>query len=231
MDQTRHPATVIPVGVSACLLGREVRYDGGHRHEPWVTGLLADRFELVPVCPEVEAGLGIPRESMRLEGATESPRVVVIRTRQDLTATLSGWATGRVTELTGLAGFVFKSRSPSCGVMGVPLHGHGDDPLPRGRGLFAQAFMDRCPLAPVVEDTALVDPVQREQFIQRVVRYHRWLRLPATLHRDEETKRRWAETQEALDSVRQGHLIDGEDLFAWMKTWGSDRESDPPPRP
>ena len=111
----------IRLGISACLLGQRVRYDGGHKLDRFPTNALDQYVEYVPVCPEVECGPGTPREAMRLGGDPESPRLVTKQTNQDHTGRMLDWAKERVVELEGegLCGFIFRSNSPSCGVQGV----------------------------------------------------------------------------------------------------------------
>jgi len=165
----------IRVGISACLLGREVRYDGGHKRDRSILATLGRRFELVPVCPEVEIGLGVPREPLRLEGKGDAPRLVFRSSRLDVTRRMNGWARRRVRELgtADLRGFVLKSRSPSCGLARVPLHraGRGGAPSLRGRGLFASALVERFPSLPVVEELQLHDRAARQDFVRRVLAF------------------------------------------------------------
>ena len=165
----------IRVGISACLLGREVRWDGGHKRDRSILAALGRRFELVPVCPEVEIGLGVPREPLRLEGKDAAPRLVSRTTRLDITRRMRAWARRRVRDpgTADLRGFVLKSRSPSCGLFRVPLHraGRGGAPALRGRGLFAGALVERFPSLPVVEELQLHDRAAREDFVRRVLAY------------------------------------------------------------
>nr|CRH04933.1 conserved protein of unknown function [Candidatus Magnetococcus massalia] len=177
----------IRIGISHCLLGEEVRFDGGHKQDRYLTDTLGAFFEYLPLCPEVEAGLGIPREAMHLEGEADAPRLISIRTQRDLTEPLRQWSQQAVARLRGerLSGFIFKSRSPSCGMERVKLyHEHGSNG-PQGtkrqqtRGLFAAAFMHHFPLIPVEEEGRLHDAAIRENFIERVFVYHRWLVLMA----------------------------------------------------
>jgi len=170
-------ARPIRIGVSACLLGQPVRYDGGHKHDRWVTGELGRYVEFVPVCPEVEAGFGVPREAMRLVGDPESPRLVTIATGQDKTSAMRDWAKRRVEELAGenLCGFIFKSRSPSSGMARVKVYPEkGGMPAHAGVGLFARAFMERFPLLPVEEEGRLNDARLRENFIERIFALRDW---------------------------------------------------------
>jgi uncharacterized protein YbgA (DUF1722 family)/uncharacterized protein YbbK (DUF523 family) len=175
---------VIRLGISTCLLGERVRYDGGHKLDPFLVGTLARYVEYVPVCPEVECGLPVPRESMRLEGAPHSPRLVTSRSRQDLTDRMLHWARGRVVELEGenLSGFIFKSGSPSSGMEGVRVYGGGGIPSRTGVGLFARAFMEHFPLLPVEDEGRLHDPGLRENFIERIFALKRWRELVSDRH-------------------------------------------------
>ena len=166
----------IRIGISACLLGQNVRYDGGHQHDRYITDTLGRWFEWVPVCPEVEYGLPVPREAMRLVGNPENPRLVTIRSRVDHTDGMLAWAEGRLKSLAALdlGGFIFKSRSPSSGMAAVKVYGEAGMAVKRGVGIFAGAFMKRFPLLPVEEDGRLNDPILRENFIERIFVYRRW---------------------------------------------------------
>jgi len=169
-------AETIRLGISACLLGRAVRYDGGHRLDPFLADTLGRLVEYIPVCPEVECGLPVPREPMRLEGDPEHPRLITIRTRRDLTARMERWARRRVRELAreNLCGFIFKCRSPSCGIASVKVYAAGRRPRRRGAGIFARLFIERFAAAPVEEDERLRDPARRENFIERLFTLKRW---------------------------------------------------------
>lgn len=164
----------IKIGISSCLLGERVRYDGGHKHDPLITGTLGRFFHFVPVCPEVGCGLPAPREAMRLEGDPEHPRLVTIGTRIDLTDQMLGWCRQKVVELEteDLCGFIFKKGSPSSGLFGVNVYGKGEPPRP-GRGLFADAVARHFPLLPLEEEGRLHDTALREDFMERVFAYRR----------------------------------------------------------
>jgi uncharacterized protein YbgA (DUF1722 family)/uncharacterized protein YbbK (DUF523 family) len=166
----------IKLGISSCLLGNPVRYDGGHKLEHFLTDTLGQYVEWVPVCPEVECGLPVPREAMHLVGDPEDPRLVTIRTKVDHSARMKTWAKKKVAELkkAGLCGFVFKSRSPSSGMRGVKIYTEEGIPNTTGSGLFAKAFMQTFPLLPVEDEGRLHDPGLRENFIERVFVYQRW---------------------------------------------------------
>ncbi|VGO12484.1 hypothetical protein PDESU_01037 [Pontiella desulfatans] len=172
----------IRIGVSACLLGEKVRYDGQHKHDSYITGTLGQWFEFVPVCPEFELGLGVPRETMRLEGDPENPRLVTGKTRRDLTEPMLAWCSRRVKELEreNLCGYIFKSKSPSSGMERVKVYPTGGGmPVNKGRGLFAHAFMQHFPLLPVEEEGRLNDPALRENFIERLFTLKRWREMLA----------------------------------------------------
>jgi len=166
----------IRLGVSQCLLGDPVRFDGGHKLDHFVRDTLGMYVDFVPVCPEVECGLGVPREAMRLEGDIEAPRLVTVRTKADLTDRMLTWASRRVRELEteDLCGFIFKSRSPSSGMERVKVYTEQGMPVLRGVGLFARAFKEYFPLLPVEEEGRLHDPVLRENFIESIFALKRW---------------------------------------------------------
>ncbi len=166
----------IRLGISSCLLGESVRYDGGHKLDRYLTDLLGRFVEYVPVCPEVEIGLPVPRESMHLEGDTAAPRLVTSKTHQDLTDRMTGWAKKRVRELEkeGLCGFIFKSNSPSSGMQRIRVYDKNGVPRKIGTGLFARAFMEHFPLLPVEDEGRLNDLSIRENFIERIFVHSRW---------------------------------------------------------
>jgi len=160
----------IRLGVSACLLGERVRYDGGHKRDAFLTDVLGPHVEWVPVCPELEIGLGVPRPTLRLEGRTTAPRLVQESSGADLTARMRDYARRRAGELKRLEldGYVLKRGSPSCGLLRVPVHGHHGAPR-AGRGLFAAALTARLPRLPVEEEGRLGDAVLRARFLERVL--------------------------------------------------------------
>ena len=166
----------IKLGISTCLLGESVRYDGGHKLDRFLADTLGQYIQYVPVCPEVECGLGIPREAMHLEGDAESPRLVTLRTKKDYTDKMLRWARKRVIELENedLCGFIFKSNSPSSGMERVKIYDNKGMPTKKGRGIFAGIFMDHFPLIPAEEDGRLHDPKLRENFIERIFALKRW---------------------------------------------------------
>jgi uncharacterized protein YbgA (DUF1722 family)/uncharacterized protein YbbK (DUF523 family) len=166
----------IRLGISSCLLGENVRYDGGNRHDRFLTDTLGQYVEYIPVCPEVGCGLPAPREAMRLEGDSDSPRLMTIRTRQDMTDRMQAWSRKRVKELEkdGLCGYIFKNDSPSCGTERVKVYNEKGIPVKKGVGMFARAFMKHFPLLPVEDDGRLNDPILRENFIQRIFVFKKW---------------------------------------------------------
>jgi uncharacterized protein YbgA (DUF1722 family)/uncharacterized protein YbbK (DUF523 family) len=166
----------IRVGISSCLLGQLVRYDGGHKRDRFATDLLSEYFEWVPVCPEVEIGMGTPREPIRLERRRDGDvRLVTINTRNDLTAGMQRFAKRRATALAreNLSGYLFKKDSPSCGVHRVKIYPNAKGQARReGRGLFAAAVADAYPNLPIEDEGRLCDARLRENWIQRVFAYH-----------------------------------------------------------
>ena len=171
----------IRIGISSCLLGEKVRYDGGHQLDRYLRDTLGTWFEYVPVCPEVELGLPTPRETLRLVEAGDGPRLVFSRSGEDITARMRAWAERRVGELEGenLCGFIFKAKSPSSGMERVKLYDRNGVPAKRGVGLFARAFMEHFPFLPVEEDGRMHDPHLRENFIESVFVFKRWRGLLA----------------------------------------------------
>ena len=164
------------LGISACLLGQNVRYDGAHKRDNFLTDTFGRFVEWVAVCPEVEVGMGVPRETLRLVGPPEEPKLIAERSGKDWTHAMHRFAAVRMRQLVELklAGYVFKKNSPSCGVERVRVYGAKNLPVRRGRGLFAAAVMAGFPLMPVEEEGRLNDPALRENFIDRVFAYHRW---------------------------------------------------------
>ena len=166
----------IKLGVSACLLGQNVRYNGGHSRDPFITETLSQYVEFFPVCPEVECGFPVPREAMRLVGDPESPRLITIKTKQDHTGRMLSWCSKKVNDLEelDLYGFIFKKGSPSSGMERVKVYTDEGMPSNRGIGMFARAFMEHFPLLPVEEDGRLHDPKLRENFIEAIFVLKRW---------------------------------------------------------
>lgn len=158
----------IKVGISACLLGHKTRYDGRHTRDNYCSAPLGGLVEWVPVCPEVEYGLPVPREKMRLEDDPRAPRLVTIDTRLDHTPGMTAWTAEKLARLAelGLRGFIFKSGSPSCGLDGVKVYLPDGKPALNGTGIFARAFVEYFPLIPVESDERIHAPDVRENFIK-----------------------------------------------------------------
>jgi uncharacterized protein YbbK (DUF523 family)/uncharacterized protein YbgA (DUF1722 family) len=165
----------IRVGVSSCLLGEAVRHDGGHKHDRFVTDVLGEYVEWVPVCPELEAGLGVPRPAMQLVREGDAVRMRETQSRRDHTRTMQRFAARRLRALRseGLCGYVLKRDSPSCGMARVDLFRGRGVPAKKGTGLFARALMDALPELPVEEEGRLSDLSLRENFIERIFAYQR----------------------------------------------------------
>jgi uncharacterized protein YbbK (DUF523 family) len=175
MRPTRSPAPRIRLGISACLLGDEVRYDGGHKRDPFLTTVLGPLVEWVKVCPEVEAGMGTPREPIHLVNEGGTIRLLTVTTRIDHTASMTAYAAQKAHALAAedLCGFILKAESPSCGPAGVKVHPDAAPATKTGIGLFAQALLARFPDLPIEDEHGLADPQRREQFLERVSAYHR----------------------------------------------------------
>ena len=176
MNQTAHK---IQVGISSCLLGDEVRYNGGHKHSSLCTRDLSEYFDFVSVCPEVSIGLGVPRKPIRLVGNPADPDIVgVANPEHNVTQPMKEFAQEKVKELGSLSGYIFIKGSPSCGLFRVKVY--NDDGFPQqemGRGVYAKAVTDTYPLLPVEEAGRLMDPVLRENFITRVFAYQSFTEL------------------------------------------------------
>ena len=167
------------VGISRCLLGDEVRYDGGHKRDALLISTLGALVEWVPVCPEVEVGMGTPREAIDLIESDEGVpagqarvRLLGVESRVDWTGRMTTWSAERVQTFADLDGYVLKSDSPSCGLQGVRVHGSAG--MARiGRGLFAEALVQMLPDLPVEEERRLHDQSLRDDFLSRVLSYRR----------------------------------------------------------
>jgi uncharacterized protein YbgA (DUF1722 family)/uncharacterized protein YbbK (DUF523 family) len=172
-------APPIRIGISACLLGQPVRFDGGHKRDAFLTGTFGRFVEWVPVCPEVECGLGTPRETMRLVKNGDAVRLLTVKTGVDLTSKMERFSRSRVTSLASedLSGFVLKKDSPSCGLERVKVYDPHGTSERKGRGLFAAALVEAFPHLPVEEEGRLTDPRLRENFVERVFAYWRLRRL------------------------------------------------------
>ncbi|MBC9249627.1 hypothetical protein A9179_05000 [Pseudomonas alcaligenes] len=170
------------LAISACLLGAEVRYNGGHKASRLCRETLAEHFEFVPLCPEVAIGLGVPREPIRLVGDPQAPRAVATRDHQrDVSQALTDYGTQMAGELDDICGYIFMQQSPSCGLQRVKVYqANGTPAASTGRGLYSAAFCRLRPDLPVEEDGRLNDPVLRENFLTRVYAYAEWQRLLAS---------------------------------------------------
>jgi uncharacterized protein YbgA (DUF1722 family)/uncharacterized protein YbbK (DUF523 family) len=169
----------IKVGISSCLLGQEVRYDGTHKHLRLATESLARYFEFVPECPEVGIGMSIPRKPIRLIGDVNQPKAVAVHDESlDYTEQLTTFGEQKAQQHTDLAGYIFMKNSPSCGLFRVKVYQDNGYPAQTpGRGLYARAFTDAHPLLPVEESGRLCDPILRENFVTRVFAYANWQAL------------------------------------------------------
>ena len=163
------------IGISACLLGEQVRYDGGHKRDAFLTETFGRFVEWVPVCPEVECGFGTPREAMRLVRVENGVRLLTVKTGIDLTAPMERYSRSRVSALAAenLSGYVLKKDSPSCGLERVKIYDRHGSPVRGGRGLFATALVEAFPHLPVEEEGRLADPRLRDNFVERVFAYWR----------------------------------------------------------
>ncbi len=178
MKSTDTHDTKIRLGVSSCLLGQKVRFDGNHKHDSFLTGTLGEFFEWVPVCPEVAIGLGVPRPPIRLVGSAASPRAVGVRDpERDVTGKLAAYGRRQARELDDISGYIFKSKSPSCGMERVKIYQRAGVPAAAGRGIYAEAFLSAQPWLPAEEEGRLGNPRLRENFIERVFVYRRWQQL------------------------------------------------------
>ena len=175
MSHTRSADRPIRIGISRCLLGDAVRYDGGHKRDSFLIDSLGPFVEWVPVCPEVECGMGTPREPMRLVRAGGGIRLLTVETAVDLTTQMERYARRRVAQLASedLCGYVLKKDSPSCGLERVNVYSARGVPSRSGRGLFASALVDRLSHLPVEEEGRLSNPRLRENFVERVFAYAR----------------------------------------------------------
>lgn len=173
---TEDPASgEIRIGISACLLGQEVRFDGGHKRDAYIDGTLSQFVRFVPVCPEVDIGLGTPRESLRLVRDGDRVRMIAPKSGTDHTTTMERYSSRKAKQLAGedLCGYIFKKNSPSCGIHRVRLYDQNGVPSKTGRGLFADAMLARYPSLPAEEEGRLQDPRLRENFFERVFAYRR----------------------------------------------------------
>lgn len=173
----------IKIGISACLIGEQVRFDGGHKRDGYITGTLGLYFDFVPLCPEMGAGLGVPRQTLHLVRKEGTLRAVNTKDASiDHTDALVRYTDIAVPQLQGIHGYILKKNSPSCGMERVKVYSLENRNVPPDRdgiGIFAQGLREQFPLLPIEEEGRLCDPVLRENFIQRVFIYHRWQQLQA----------------------------------------------------
>lgn len=168
----------IKLAVSSCLMGYQVRFDGGHKNNPFISQTLSEHFDLVPLCPELAIGLGVPRQTLRLAGDVASPRVIGSKDPTlDVTEQLKGYGKQMANSLTDICGYIVKKHSPSCGMERVKVYVDGQMPQRQGRGVYIQALMEEKPWLPVEEEGRLNDPLLRENFFERVFVLHRWQKL------------------------------------------------------
>ena len=168
------------LGISSCLLGQRVRYDGNHKRDSYVSDTLARHFELVPVCPEIAIGLGVPRPPIRLVGSVAQPRAVGMDDPAlDVTTALADYGRRQARALDGICGYIFKSKSPSCGLERVKVYPRGSGAARAGTGVYAAAYRAAAPLVPTEEEGRLNDAALRDNFLERVFAYHRWEALDA----------------------------------------------------
>jgi uncharacterized protein YbgA (DUF1722 family)/uncharacterized protein YbbK (DUF523 family) len=168
----------IRLGISSCLLGEEVRFDGGHKRDAYIISTLGRWFEFVSVCPEVAIGMPIPRQPIRLVKVGDDVRVRGVKDSSiDVTQPLTDFGHEMTARLTDLCGYLFKRGSPTCGMERVKVYAENGQPAQRGVGAYSKIFMSAYPLLPCEEEGRLGDPVLRENFIERVFVYHRWQEL------------------------------------------------------
>ena len=165
----------IQIGISSCLLGQEVRHNGGHKRNAYISETLSTWFTFLPFCPEVAIGLGVPRPTIRLTGERTAPRAVMpAAENRDVTEDLEGYGRATAQAYSFISGYIFKAKSPSCGMERVRLFDEQGELTGASSGIFARAIMRALPLLPVEEEGRLNDPDLRDSFIQRVFAYHRW---------------------------------------------------------
>ncbi|RBW48520.1 YbgA family protein [Marinobacter sp. F3R11] len=165
----------IPVGISTCLLGKEVRHDGGHKHSRYCTQVLAQYFDFRPVCPELEAGMGVPRPAIHLREYPDGIRLTEVKGSADHTDAMQEFTARILPDLSDLRGYILMAKSPSCGMERIKVHNPGGQVVRRdGRGMFAEALIRNYPLMPVEEEGRLNDDAIRENFIERVFAYDDW---------------------------------------------------------
>ena len=166
----------IKIGVSSCLIGEKVRWNGDHKQNHFVREVLANYFEYVSVCPEMEVGMGVPRETVALYGNLDKSRMISKKTQTDWTRPMKNYIKDRLKSLThdDLCGYIFKSKSPSCGLGRIPVYSEfGSNKARHGSGMFAQAFTKAFPIVPTEDEGRLNNPRIRENFIVKVFSFYR----------------------------------------------------------
>lgn len=172
--------TKIKIGISSCLLGQEVRFDSGHKRERYITDVLSQYFDYRPYCPEVAIGLGVPRPTIRLQfDADKHIQAIMPKTGVIYTDQLAEYALKTVKNLNELSGYIFKSKSPTCGMERVKVYPAEKNKMPsqEGTGIYAKVLQEHLPNTPMEEEGRLNDPQLRENFIKRVFVYHEWQTL------------------------------------------------------
>lgn len=170
----------IKLGISSCLLGQSVRYDGGHKYDAYINGTLGDYFDFIPVCPEVAIGLPVPRPPIRLMQQGGVIRVVGVEDASvDVTEKLHAYGKEIAVQLEPISGYIFKARSPSCGLRGVRVYDEKGRISGSASGAFAYSLGKKLPLLPMEEEGRLGDARLRDNFLLRVVVYQRWQQMLA----------------------------------------------------
>jgi uncharacterized protein YbgA (DUF1722 family)/uncharacterized protein YbbK (DUF523 family) len=178
MTTTKSSHPRLKIAISSCLLGQRVRFDANHKHDRYITDTLGKFFDFIPICPEVAIGLGVPRPTLRLTGDASAPRAVgVTDPTLEVTERLLAFGRDRGQAISDISGYIFKSKSPSCGLWRVKVYQANGHPPHLGRGLYAAAFLEQQPLLPVEEEGRLADPALRENFIERLFAWQRWQEL------------------------------------------------------
>jgi uncharacterized protein YbgA (DUF1722 family)/uncharacterized protein YbbK (DUF523 family) len=219
----------VRIGISACLLGEKVRYDGNHKRDAFIVEVFSRHVTWVPVCPEVEMGLGVPRETMRLEQHGDEIRLVTPKTGADHTELLQTFAAQRLAGLSQerLCGYILKKDSPSCGMERVRLYPSQGVPKRSGQGLFAAALLQRFPHLPVEEEGRLQDPRLRENFVTRVFAYQRWGQMAeqqitrAGLQRFHAQHKFVLVAHSQVGAQRVGRILAHPEQFADEQTWAA----------
>jgi len=214
----------LTLGISECLLGAKVRFDGGDKKDRYITGVLGEYIDFIPVCPEVAIGLGVPRPPIRQVGNAENPEVVGVKDPSlNVTKPLQEFSNRYVQHLPAISGFILKSKSPTCGMERVRVYQSKGMPVKNGVGVFARALMQRHPLLPVEEEGRLCDPVLRENFITRIFAFKRWQTLSvsglssAKLERFHRTHKLLLMSHNSAATTRLGRMVANSDKISLNK--------------